>query len=203
MRSRSLTFPSRLWLASLLLLGGCASETPRVTEYLDPQTAVTIRALGEPLIYAHAAPELAANARDYLSLGVVEINNMGTRKHYLALVSWSTINRERVGAAPAPVPDRFEVEVGGRQHVFTPIGHEPRSLGIGGALFRPPSGYAGESWYAVTPAELRALAAAPPGAIGLDQESGRVDYEAWRADSGALAEFVRDIPDAAGAAARR
>lgn len=190
-------FPSKLWLASLLILGGCATEDPRVTEYLDPETAVTIRALAEPLMYAHDAPEFAANARDYLSLGVVEVNNMGARKHYLALVSWSTVNRERVGAAPAPVPQRIAIEVGGRQRELVPVGHESRSLGIGGALFRPPSGYVGESWYAVTRADLRALAAAPPDSIGLEQDSGRVDYEAWRGDRGALAEFVRDIPDSA------
>ena len=186
-----------------LVLGGCASEGPRVTEYLDPDTAVTIRALGAPLNYAHAAPELAANARDYLSLGVVEVNNMGARKHYLALVSWSTINRERVGAPAAPVPERIAVMVGGRQREFKPVGHESRSLGIGGALFMPPSGYVGESWYAVTPADLRALAAAPPDTIEVEQESGRIDYEWWRGDRAALAEFVRDIPDAAGSPPQR
>jgi hypothetical protein len=198
-----MTFASRLWLVAVLILGGCASEKPRVTEYLDPETAVTIRALGAPLIYARAAPELAANARDYLSLGAVEVNNMGTRKHYLALVSWSTINRERVGAAPAPVPERIEVVVGGKPREFVPVGHEPRSLGIGGAPFRPPSGYVGESWYAVTPADLRALAAAPPDSIALAQDSGRVAYEAWRGDDGSLAEFVRDIPDAVTAEPKR
>ncbi len=199
MRKRQLTSPSSLWLALFVVLGGCASEDPRVNEYLDPNTAVTIRTLAAPLIYAHAAPELAANARDYLSLGIVEVNNMGPRKHYLALVSWSTINRERVGAPPAPVPERIELMVGGRQREFIPIGHEPRSLGIGSALFMPPSGYVGESWYAVTPADLRALAAAPPDSIGLEHEAGRTDYEAWRGDRAALEEFVRDIPDPAGA----
>src|SRR3974377_629582 len=147
MRSRPMTIASTLWPATLLVLVGCTSQGPRVNEYLDPDTAVTIRALAEPLMYAHAAPELAANARDYLSLGLVEVNNMGARKHYLALVSWSTINRERVGAAPAPVPERIELTIGGREREFVPIGHESRSLGIGGALFRPPSGYVGESWY--------------------------------------------------------
>jgi hypothetical protein len=34
---------SRVWLLAALLLCGCATESPRVREYLDPQTAVTIR----------------------------------------------------------------------------------------------------------------------------------------------------------------
>jgi hypothetical protein len=193
----------RLWLVAALVVGGCTTDSTRVSEYLDPQTAVTIRALAEPLIYAHEAPELAANARDYLSLGVVEVNNMGARTHYLALVSWSTINRARVGVAPTPAPERIEVALGGTTREWAPRSHEARSLGVGGTLFRPPSGYAGESWYAVTVADLRALAATPPSSITLLQESGRITYLAWRGADAALAEFVRDIPDPARAESPR
>jgi hypothetical protein len=185
----------RLWLAITLVLAGCTTESSRVREYLDPQTAVTIRTLAAPVVYAHDAPELAANTRDYLSLGLVEVNNMGARKHYLALISWSTIDRARLGVGPAPVPERFEVVMGGKLREFTPASHEPRSLGIGGTPFRPPSGYAGEAWYAVTPADLRALAAAPADSITLLQESGRVAYRSWKAADAAITEFVRDIPD--------
>jgi hypothetical protein len=194
---------SRVWLLAALLLGGCATESPRVREYLDPQTAVTIRTLAAPAVYAHDAPELAANTRDYLSLGIVEVNNMGVRKHYLALVSWSTIDRSRLGVAPAPSPERFEVMLGGKAREFAPVSHEPRSLGIGGTPFRPASGYAGEAWYAVTPADLRALAATPPDSIMLLQESGRVGYRMWKSADAAVAEFVRDIPDAVSAEPRR
>ena len=185
-----------LWLAATFVLGGCATEGARVTEYLDPQTAVTIRALATPSIYAHDAPALAANTRDYLSLGVVEANSMGARKHYLVLVSWSTIDRKRVGVGPAPVAERIEVVSGGKTRELALLSHEPRSFGVGSALYRPPSGYVGESWYALTPAELRALAAAPAESIVLVQEPARVEYLAWRLEAAALAEFVRDIPDA-------
>jgi hypothetical protein len=187
----------------LLLVAGCATDSPRVVEYLDPQTAVTIRTLATPILYARDVPELAANARDYLSLGIIEVNNMGARKHYVALVSWSTVNHANGATAPVPVPERFEMTLGGKSREFVPASHEPRSLGIGGMPFRPPSGYAGESWYAVTPAELRAFAAAPPETITLLQEQDRVGYRAWKAADAAVAEFVRDIPDAVSAAPRR
>lgn len=187
-----------LSLAAAALLAGCAGESPRVSEYLDQQTAVTIRSLAEPLVYAHDAPELAANTRDYLSLGLVETNNMGKRKHYLALISWSTIDRHRVGVAAAPVPERVEFDLGGKPLELSGASHEPRGFGIGGQLFRPPAGYSGESWYEVTPAQLRALAASPPASISLDGDAGSISYLPWRAEGRALAEFVRDIPDAAG-----
>ena len=198
-----MTCAPRLCLAAALLLGGCATQDSRVSEYLDPQTAVTIRALTAPAVYAHDAPELAANARDYLSLGLVEVNNMGARKHYLALVSWSTIDRSRAGVAAVPVPERVELDLGGKPREFTPASHEPRTLGIGGTPFRPASGYAGEAWYAVTPADLRALAAAPSTAITLIEDDRRIRYGTWHAENAAVAEFVRDIPDAVAPDSRR
>ena len=87
--------------ALVLVLSACAdTSATRVTEYLDPETAVTIRAVAAPIVFSRDAPELAANARDYLSAGLVEVNNMGKRVHYLALVSWSTVDRHRPGATP-------------------------------------------------------------------------------------------------------
>ena len=50
-----------------LVLSACADNTvTRVTEYLDPDTAVTIRAVSAPIVFSHDAPELAANARSAL-----------------------------------------------------------------------------------------------------------------------------------------
>jgi len=185
---------SRLWLVAALLLGGCATDGTQVNQYLDPQTAVTIRAVATPFIYARDVPELAANVRDYLSLGAVEVNNMGTRRHYLAVVSWSTIDRRRVGA-PAPLPEGLELTLAGKTRVLALASHESRSLGIGEPLFRPPSGYLSESWYKVTPADLRAFAASPPESIDFAAAQGRLSYVLWRRADAALDDFVRDIPD--------
>ena len=193
----------RLWLVAALLLGGCATEGTGVNEYLDPHTAVSIRAVAAPFIYARDAPELAANVRDYLSIGAVEVNNMGARKHYLAAVQWSTIGRRQVDGPPAPPPERIELTLAGRTRELPLASHEPRSLGIGAPLFRPPSGYVGESWYAVTPAELRAFVAAPPDSIDLTVDSVRANYLLWRRADAALEDFVRDIPDMVTSAPQR
>jgi hypothetical protein len=183
-----------LAVVSLLALAGCAVQGSRVTEYLDPQTAVTIRAMSVPFVYAHEVPAIAANVRDYLSLGAIEVNNMGTRKHYLVLVSWSTVDRAGAHAGRAPLPERVAFTVGGRTLELAPVSHEARSLGIGEPPYRPPSGYVGESWYAVTPAQLRALSAAPPAEIALQQEADSETYVTWRGATAELEEFVRDIP---------
>lgn len=181
-------------MTGLVLVAGCAGEEPRPTEYLDQQTGVTIRTTAEPFVYAHAVPEIAANARDYLSLGAVEVDNMGTRKHYLVAVSWSTV--DRIGGGHAAVPDSLPLAVSGRELQLRPVSHDARSLGIGSAPFRPPSGMVGESWYLVTPADLRAFVAAPPAAITLPSDAGSASYLLWRSASSEFEEFVRDIPDA-------
>ena len=189
----------------VLVLSACAdTDRTRVSEYLDSETAVTIRAVAVPIVFAHEAPELAANARDYLSAGLVEVNNMGKRVHYLALVSWSTIDRHRPGATPAAIPGRVELLISGQLRELTPITHAPRSLGIGTVPFRPASGYAGESWYRLSVAEVRALSTDPPRSIALaDDSANRVEYELWREATDELRAFVRDVPDAPQAQAPR
>ncbi len=192
-------------VAVVLVLSACANNSAtRVTEYLDPETAVTIRAVAAPIVFSHDAPELAANARDYLSAGLVEVNNMGKRVHYLALVSWSTIDRQRPGATPPAIPGRVELLIAGKAHEFSPVTHEPRTLGIGAAPFRPASGYTGESWYRLSVDDLRALSADPPGRVTLtDDASNRVEFDLWRSATEELREFVRDVPDAPKAEAPR
>lgn len=181
-----------------VVLSACAdTDRTRVEEYLDPETAVTIRAMAVPIVFAHEAPELAANARDYVSAGLVEVNNMGKRDHYLVLVSATTVDRHRPGVDPAAIPGRVEILIGGKPREFTPVTHEPRSLGVGTVPFRPASGFVGESWYRMTVSDLRALAEDPPQAIGLiDDPANRIDFELWRPATEELKEFVRDIPDA-------
>jgi len=185
------------------MLYGCEAEGPRVTEFLDPQTAVTIREMAAPFVFAHDVPEIAANVRDYVSLGAVEVNNMGARKHYLVLVSWSTVARIGAAARPPEQPERVVLTISGRERELAPVTHEARSLGIGEAPYRPPSGYVGEAWYAVTPADLRALAAAPPAGISLQRAADSVTYVVWRSAAEELDAFVRDIPTTTVPAPRR
>ena len=182
-------------LASLLLLGGCASGPTDVHEYLDQQTAITIRVVSAPAIYAHDAPELAANVRDYLSVGAVELNNMGTRKHYLALIAWSTIDRKRPGVPPVTLPERIEIKLGGQDRQFELATHEPRSIGIGEPVLRPDIGYLGESWYQVTPADLRAFAEAPPESIELVGTELHLTYVSWHREDAAFQAFVAEMPN--------
>ncbi len=182
-----------LGLASLVLLGGCASGPADVHEYLDQQTAITVKVVSAPAVYAHEAPELAANVRDYLSVGAVELNNMGAHRNYLALIAWSTIDRKRTGVPPAALPERIEIKLGGQDRQFEPATHEARSIGIGEPVLRPDLGYLGESWYEVTTADLRAFAAAPPESIELLGNELHLTYASWHREDAAFQKFVEEM----------
>jgi hypothetical protein len=185
-----------LLLLASTVLAGCAGEPerPAATEFLDAQTAMTVRVVAEPFVYARDVPELAANVRDYLYLGAVETNNMGHRSHYIALVSWSTIDRKRVGVPASELPERLELSLGAVSREYPLKTHEPRSVGVGTAVLEPPAGYLGDSWFIVSAADLRALAAAPPATIEVMAGGVRQTYTLWKRADAALAAFVEDIP---------
>ena len=176
-------------------LCGCSGERAVTKEYLDPQTAVTVRAVATPTLYAHDAPELAANVRDYLSVGAVELNNMGGRTHYLAVIAWSTVDRKRIGATPPPSSGTLKLKLGTQVRELAPTTRDPRSIGVGLPLFRPATGYLGETWYAVKVADLRLLADATTPTLELSDGENSVTYTLWRDATPALADFVRDIPE--------
>ena len=192
-------FPSRTVLGLLTaaaLATGCAGapERPAATEFLDSQTAMTVRVAAEPFVYARDVPELAANVRDYLYVGAVETNNMGHRSHYLALVSWSTIDRKRVGVPTADLPERLEMSLGEQAREYPLKTHEPRSVGVGTSILEPPAGYLGDSWFIVSPADLRSFAASPPASIDVLVGGVRQTYALWKRADAALTAFVEDIP---------
>jgi hypothetical protein len=85
-----------LWLA------GCASgpSGPRVS--LDPRTGATFTMVDTPMIFARERRDVAANARDYLTVVAVEINVSGQRHLYLAVHRWSTIDLRSGETSPEP-----------------------------------------------------------------------------------------------------
>jgi hypothetical protein len=90
-----------------MFMAACVGTRPatNVHQYLDTETGITLTSLQEPAIFYHASPRLAANARDYLYIGPVEMNRMGKLAHYLWIAEWSTIDRLPAKASIAPVAE--------------------------------------------------------------------------------------------------
>ena len=95
------------WLAVLLASCACAAlagdKEPQ--EYLDEDTAATITVVGEPLVFAYARRDLAANARDYVTLAAAAVNRAGKVSYVIIGYNWSTVDpRLRPDPLPAAEP---------------------------------------------------------------------------------------------------
>ena len=85
--------------AIAMLLTGCSTTGPDATR-LD-SSGLTIATLADAVLLARPVRTLAAGARDYAYVGPVEINRMGHREYFFWVGLASTVDRERVGLAPA------------------------------------------------------------------------------------------------------
>ena len=75
-------------------LSACASlPPPAPTTFLDEDTGVTLTVVAKPLVLARDRRDIAANARDYITLVAVERNQAGRRNLVLLAYRWSTIDR--------------------------------------------------------------------------------------------------------------
>lgn len=132
----------RRWLGVLaaLCLAGCAtSGAPRgEREYLDARTAATVTVREPVLVFARARPELAANARDYLTLVPVDVNRAGTHRQYFFGYAWSTVDK-RFAADESAAQPRIELIADGRSIPLTPHAGSLADLGLGELPVSPPS----------------------------------------------------------------
>lgn len=189
---------SRYWrhfgVAALLvastILSACANSgrNPESTrEYLDPLSGVTINALTQPLILAHAEPRLSNSLRDYLYVGPVEVNRMGKRSYYLWIGPFSTLDRPPVTfshitlkAGDTTTKLDLPAEGGNAAEIRTPPYSRP--------LEQTPG------YYIPVPAELLAdLAGAKSISIETHTDTLTNYYSLWRGEPTALRQFANHI----------
>jgi hypothetical protein len=174
-------------------IAACASQDLWPQERLDPRTAVHATILAEPWVYAHEAPMLAAHARDYLNIGIVETNRAGDRAYWLGLVAWSTIDRRLPAGSGAP-PGRVRLLRRDTPIELVPVAGGRDSVGLDDPVFAGPAQAYSESWYSLSVEQLRQLAEAPPQAVELwGEEEAPVRYEAWRVRQRPMTEFMNAV----------
>jgi hypothetical protein len=100
------------FLASVALLGACASETRVVRERLDEASGITVRAGGAPLVFARTETRYSRSGRDYLYFGPVETNRQGVREYYVWVGVATTLDRGYL-VPPESEPERVFIEVAG------------------------------------------------------------------------------------------
>jgi hypothetical protein len=183
--------------AALMLLGLLASacQTGRdlwPVERLDPYSAVNTTIMAEPWIYGRDVPALAANARDYVNVGLVETNRAGQRAYWLGVVAWSTVDRSALSVAAAPVkPAVLRLNWSADSMELQPTPGGRKVIGASEPIFAGPQPVFEDAWYLLSPVQLARLAREPPSSLSLSVEDGYVlVYESWKVGRGALDQFL-------------
>jgi len=184
-------------LGALLVLCACAAPAgdspPR--EYLDEETGATVTLQSEALVFAYSRRELAANARDYVTLQAAAVNRAGKLSYVLISYVWSTVD-PRMREEPLLVPDQLLLHADDRRIQLNARGHSAREAGIGMEV-DVPSGAKGEpTVYATDLATLRFIAESRHLALALDTERSTLLYDLWEDRRAALARFVRHMSGA-------
>jgi hypothetical protein len=90
-----------LLIAFAFIMSACGAiqgqRSSDVSSRLDTDTGVTYVTLDRALGFAASQPQLTTSARDYVYVGPVEINRMGSREHFLWVGVATTIDRNLAG----------------------------------------------------------------------------------------------------------
>ncbi len=185
--------PLALLLGGLMAgtLVGCASlPAPEPPSYLDERTGITLTVVDAPLVLARERRDLAANARDYLTLVGVSRNESGRITSALLLHRWSTIDA-RVAAAPAAEP-KLVIVADGRDIRPQPLAELPKEFRPSAThdLWRPPVSTVATTAYRIDAATLRFIAESRRVSAFIDERGDDLPYVLWRDGRDALARFA-------------
>jgi len=184
-------------LGALLVLCACAApagESPP-REYLDEETGATVTLQSEPLVFAYSRRELAANARDYLTLQAASVNRSGKVSYVLISYVWSTVD-PRMREEPLLVPEQLVLHADDRRIQLNARGHTAREAGIGMPVDVPPGSSGPPTAYGTDLATLRFIAESRHLALALDTERSTLVYDLWQDRRADLARFVRHMSGA-------
>jgi len=161
-------------------------------DYLDPKTVNTVTHLSAPIVFAREEPSLAANVRDYLYAGPVEVNQMGEIRYYLWFGEWSTIDRLPANSDEPSVADnpaeKLVVWLDGQPNALTD--NQPPTLGR--MPYSGPVDSLRSVFFRVSRDQLRQMAVAKSIAVQLQGTAGARRYQLWSGDQATFA-MISDL----------
>ena len=190
-RIRRVAMPLIVVLASLT---ACATSQPPVVEKMDAVTAVTITHSRTPLILSPETPYDRDAVRDYVQIGAIEVNRMGTLRYFL----WLGIARVDDLAEAQNPPAGFEsIELlaGGERIKLDVSGWTPAAIGAGEPVYKKLFHEAADAYYETGLDTIQALATADDLKLytaGADATEFVLLYKQDTAKSD-LAEFVQAV----------
>ena len=179
-------------LALAAALAGCVTPkvAPRTT--IDPNTGVSLVVADEPLVLARDRRDIAAQARDYLTLVAAEINEAGSRRLILASHQWSTIDSRTADVHPATGADLLLV-ADGRDFRFKPLsGAFVAAYAKSPALGRPEDAEVVTTLYE-TDADALSFIATSHSLSASYPDSFPLPFSLWKDGRGALTRLLGEI----------
>ena len=185
----------KLQLAALpiLLLTACVTDQTLVpdapTEILDQATGATITSVDKPLIFGMERRDLAANARDYVTLAAVSVNRSGNIHYVLLTYIWSTVdkrNRDMVAGDAI-----ITLLADDRRIRLTSSGRTATQQGISMPLHEPPGPALAPVVYETDLETLRFIGAARNLELQTGADTVAPRYTLWDDNRASLAQFVR------------
>ena len=185
-------------ILTVWLIGGCMSPPPMThAEYQDEATGVTGSMMMKPMTFYSEDPRLATNARDFASLGALEVNRVGERSYYLWLGLWSTIDRRSDTTAPFRQNNAvLTVFANDRSISLERFTRDPGRIGTTDWAYIVDDPQARHAYYRVTVDELRLMAASEilTLSVGASAEAMHV-YRHWDQDKSSLDSFIAQVID--------
>jgi hypothetical protein len=182
-----------LAVGAAALVCACTAVPLAPRAVLDPASGVSLTAVDAPLILARERRDIAVQARDYLTLVAVEINDAGNRRLVWVVHQWSTIDARASGFQPVPGAPLLVV-ADGRDMRLNPIGDSVPDVYLGNsALQRPDDAAAATTAYAISAEDLEFVANSRHIAAMLPESRLTIPFALWRDGRPALRRFVAKI----------
>jgi len=169
--------PQVFLLLAMILLAGCGPSTEFVREKLDPVTVATVKSSSSPLIFYNDNSAHAAHSRDFVYVGPVEVNRMGSYRYYLWFGVWSTIP----SSPPTAQRDGFEsitLFADGEPLQLVLAGWGGNAIGLSESVYVKPVASAAEAYYEVTIDQIRLIAGSTDLRM-LTSGPAQSDFELW------------------------
>jgi len=174
----------------LMALSGCTQTRSAASlEIYDEQTGNTLSVVRAPLVFARDRTDVAAHARDYVTLVTVEVDHSGEYREYLLAYRWSTVDR-RMSVPSDPQAGQLEILSDGRVINLTAVEEMPVSVSRP-ELRVPKHAHAVTHAYRIDVATLRYIAMSRELTVRLPQEALDAPFKIWSDGRTALGQFVK------------
>lgn len=176
------------------ILSACTATQPSVIEKLDELTAVTITYSRTPVILSPDTPYDETAARDYVQIGAIEVNRMGTLQYFLWLGIVDIDHMESSNSHPKGF-ESIVLIVDGAEIPLDVLGWTQAAIGSSEPVYKKLFRSGSDAYFQVTLEQIRLLAEAHSLQLRTTDSAPKEFIPAYRQATAKndLAEFFRTV----------